>query len=282
MHPTLFEIPLGPSRVPILGHVLWLGSLEVAAFGALLAAAVALGGVGTVRLGERAGLAREPLVAVLAAALFAGILGARLGFVLLHPGLVQSFGDAVSLKSGGLSGTLGVVAGALVALLVARFRGLPPATLFDAVAPVFGIGVALTRLGCYLEGCDYGRLLSAAAPRWLARLGTFPARSHAWVEQVSSGALAPDALLALPVHPSELYECALGLALTGLALAVRRRSERAGTAALAVGVGYLVARVLVDSSRAAGADVWCARALLLLVAVALATRVARRARARHP
>jgi len=281
MHPTLFEIPLGPSRVPLFGHVLWLGSLEVAAFGALFAAAVALGFVVTLRLGERAGLGREPLVAVLAAALFAGILGARLGYVLLHAGAVLSFGDAVSLKSGGLSGTVGLVVGALAALFVARARGLSAATLFDAVAPVFGIGVALTRLGCYLEGCDFGRRLSATAPRAIARLGTFPARSHAWVEQVSSGALAPDAAASLPVHPSELYECVLALALTGVALFVRRRSARAGDAALAVGAGYLVLRVLVDFSRPVSADVWCARFVLLAFG-ALAIRVSQRARARHP
>ncbi|HWP05393.1 MAG TPA: prolipoprotein diacylglyceryl transferase family protein [Polyangiaceae bacterium] len=281
MHPTLFEIPLGPSRVPLFGHVLWLGSLEVAAFGALFAVAVALGGWVTLRLGERAGLGREPLLAVLAAALFAGLLGARLGFVLLHPGLVQSFGDAVSLKSGGLSGTLGLVAGASVAFFAARSRRLSAATLFDAVAPVFGIGVALTRLGCYLEGCDFGRPLSASAPRWLARLGTFPARSHAWVDHVSSGALAPDAQVSLPVHPSELYECILALALTGFSLFVRRRSTRAGDAALAVAAGYLAVRVLVDFSRPASADVWCARSVLL-AAGGLATLVTLRARARHP
>lgn len=281
MHPTLFEIPLGPSRVPLFGHVLWLGSLEVAAFGALLAAAVALGGMVTLRLGERAGLGRPALVAVLAAALFAGILGARLGFVLLHPGLVASFGDALSLKSGGLSGTFGLVAGALGALFVARSRGVAIATLFDAVAPALGIGVALTRLGCYLEGCDFGRPLSDAAPRWLSRLGTFPARSHAWVEQVSSGVLAPDARVALPVHPSELYECVLGLGLTALVLFVRRRSVRAGDAAFAAGVGYFAARVLVDLSRPPSADVWCAR-IVLLACAALATRVSLLARARHP
>lgn len=281
MHPTLFEIPLGPSRVPLFGHVLWLGSLEVAAFGMLFALALAFGGVVTLRLGERAGLRREPVVAVLAAALFAGLLGARLGFVLLHPRSIQSFGDAVSLKSGGLSGTLGLVAGAVAAFFAARSRGLSAATLFDAVAPVLGIGVALTRLGCYLEGCDFGRPLSATAPRWLARLGTFPARSHAWVDHVSSGALAPDAPVSLPVHPSELYECVLALALTGLALYVRRRSTRAGEAALAAFAGYLAARVLVDFSRPASSDVWCAR-VVLLAAGALAIAATRWARARHP
>jgi phosphatidylglycerol:prolipoprotein diacylglycerol transferase len=281
MHPTLFEIPLGPSRVPLFDHVLWLGSLDVAAFGALLAAAIALGGLLWLRLAERAGLERSALFAVLATALFGGVVGARLGFVLLHSGGWGSFGDGISLKSGGLSGTVGLLSGGLLVLGVARARALPVPTLFDAAAPSLGLGVALTRLGCYLEGCDFGGRLSASAPRWLARLGTFPARSHAWVEQVSSGVLGPSAPASLPVHPSELYECVVGLALTGMALVVRRRARRAGDAALAVGLGYLALRVLVDLSRAAGPDVWCARAVLLLCG-ATALWLVPRARARHP
>lgn len=281
MHPTLFEIPLGESQLPFFGHVLWLGSFEVAAFGLFLALAIALGSVLGLRLAERAGLERSRLVAVLAVALFAGIFGARLGFVLLHPGASGSLAEGISLKSGGLSGTIGLVSGAGLALVVARSRRLPVATLFDALAPSLGLGVALTRLGCYLEGCDFGRPLSASAPRWLVRLGTFPARSHAWVEQVSSGALGPGATVSLPVHPSELYECIGGLLLVGLALGVRRRAEHAGDAAVAVGLGYLATRALVDLSRPVTADVWCARAVLLAAAV-MALWLVPRARARHP
>jgi len=281
MHPTLFEIPLGQSRLPLFGHLLWLGSLEVAAFGALLALALAAGALLALRFAERAGLDRPAFVLVLVVALFGGVFGARLGFVLLYPNDTGSFGDGVSLKSGGLSGTVGLVSGGLFALVAARRRGLPVATLFDSLAPSLGLGVALTRLGCYLEGCDFGRRLSLAAPRWLARLGTFPARSHAWVEQVSTGALGPSATVSLPVHPSELYECVGGLLLVGVALAVRGRARRAGDAALVAGLGYLGMRVLVDLSRPVSADVWCAR-VVLLAAGATALWLVPRARARHP
>ena len=32
----------------------------------------------------------------------------------------------------------------------------------------------LTRVGCYLYGCDYGRPLEDSAPSWLSAAGTFP------------------------------------------------------------------------------------------------------------
>ena len=98
---------------------------------------------------------------------------------------------------------------------------------------------------------------------------------------MSSGALAPSATASLPVHPSELYECVGGLLLVAFALGMRRRVRHAGDAALAVGLGYLAMRVLVDLSRPASPDVWCAR-FVLVAAAATALWLVPRARARHP
>jgi len=282
MHPLLFRIPLGPTRIALFGRELVLGPLEVPAFGVLLAFGLLAGGVLTTRRGERMGLRREALLTALAVAFFAGLLGARLGFVLLHPRAFESLAAALSLQQGGLFGLLGLASGAVAAAWAARARGISVAALFDAAAPGFGLCVALTRLGCFLEGCDFGRPLSAGAPRWLARLGTFPMGSPAWVEHVSSGALGPSALTSLPVHPAELYECAVGLALVAAALALGRRSRRAGDVALGVTAAYLGLRVVVDLARPATPEVWGARVLLLVAAAASVPWLLRRARARHP
>jgi phosphatidylglycerol:prolipoprotein diacylglycerol transferase len=253
MHPLLFEISLGS-----------LGILQVPAFGALVALAFGVGLALTSRAADRAGLARDPVLGVCLVALFAGLLGARLGFVLLHANEVGSFGAAFSLRNGGLSGSLGLVAGAGALAFAARHRSLPWRRTFDLAAPAFAAGVVLMRLGCWLEGCDFGRRLSPTAPDWLARLGAFPAGSPAFVDQAFSRELALNAARALPVHPSELYESAAGLVLLGLALALRRRELASGFTALAVFVSYFALRVAIDFTRVASADVWCARAVFAL------------------
>jgi phosphatidylglycerol:prolipoprotein diacylglycerol transferase len=256
MHPLLFEIPLGS-----------LGAIRVPAFGALLALGFALGLALAQRLAERAGLARERALGAALSALFAGVLGARLGFVVLHHAELGSLAESVSLRSGGLSGIVGLFFGVGLLAWEARRRGLPVRTLLDAAAPSLAIALVLGRIGCWLEGCDAGAVLGAGAPRWLARLGTFPFGSPAWVDQVQAGALSPNAVAALPVHPSELYESALGLVLLGLVLAARRAQRTAGSTALVSLLGYLGLRVLVDFTRVPSADVWCARALLVAAAV---------------
>jgi phosphatidylglycerol:prolipoprotein diacylglycerol transferase len=264
MHPLLFEISLGSS-----------GAFRVSAFGALFALAAVAGLGSTLRLAARVGLARRKVEAAALAALLAGILGARLGYVVLHQGEVTSVAQAFSLRSGGLSGPPGMAIGALVFGWVGRRRGLSLPSLFDCAAPGLALGVSFTRVGCWLEGCDYGKPLSASAPAWLARLGTFPRESGAWTEQVMARAIPPSAATSLPVHPSELYESAAGLALLALALFVAGRTRGAGTTALVVLLGYLTLRVLVDASKVTSAEVWCARGLLalsLLLVVAVTQR----------
>jgi phosphatidylglycerol:prolipoprotein diacylglycerol transferase len=266
MHPLLFEISLGS-----------FGAFRVSAFGALFALAAAVGVALMLRLAVRAGLAGVRVQAAALAALLAGILGARLGYVVLHPGEVTSVGHALSLRSGGLSGQIGIVLGALVLGWVGARRGLSLPRLFDSAAPAFALGLFLSRVGCWLEGCDFGTVLAASAPSWLARLGTFPRESPAWNEQVLARAIPPSATTSLPVHPSELYESLAGVVLLALALVLARKQESAGTTALSVTFGYLALRVLVDYSRLASAEVWCARALLVL-ALALAVAVTLRRR----
>jgi phosphatidylglycerol:prolipoprotein diacylglycerol transferase len=199
----------------------------------------------------------------LSAVFFAGLLGARLGYVLLHPTEFHAVVEVLSFRSGGLSGPFALAAGAATALFVARREACSPATLFDAAAPAAVLGIALGRLGCFLEGCDFGVPLGGSAPRWLARLGTFPSRSPAWIEHVRAGLVPPSSVASLPVHPSELYESALALLVFAVALSLRRRTSAAGAVALAVLVSYCLGRVLVDLSRPISADVWCVRVATL-------------------
>jgi phosphatidylglycerol---prolipoprotein diacylglyceryl transferase len=253
MHPLLFELSFGS-----------FGVLRVPAFGALLAAAFGFGLVVTLRLAERAGLPRQEAFGACLLALFAGVLGARVGFVVLHPSEVGSLAAAFSLQNGGLSGSVGLAVGTATLVWQALRRGLAAALLLDAGAPGFALGVALARVGCWLEGCDFGKPLAPSAPTWLARLGAFPTGSPVWATQVAAHALLPSAAFSLPVHPSELYEAAGALGVVVVACFLLARQRRAGTTALTVFGSYAVLRVLVDLTRPPSADVWCARAVLLL------------------
>lgn len=255
------------------GRVLVLGALPLPAFGVLLALGLALGVWLTRRAAARDGWSQEFATRVCAAAIVGGLVGARVTYVLLHARELASFAQAFAFRDGGLTAH-GAVLGAVVGVHVAARRsGTSSYAWLDAAAPGFLLGVALTRFGCWLEGCDFGRKL-AAPLRGLDRLGTFPSGSRAWTEQVIAGELPATATASLPVHPAQLYELAGALFLLGITLAVRGRQRRRGQLALLALVGYGLVRVGVDAWRSVSAEVWAAR-VLALIAVGVAVHFVR-------
>jgi prolipoprotein diacylglyceryltransferase len=126
----------------------------------------------------------------------------------LHPGRAAY---------GGLLCAIGAAA-----LYLRRARE-PLAPFFDRVAIGAGITFALVRTGCFLAGCDYG--LPTALP-WGVR---FPRGSLAALDHVRRG-FVPHGAPSLPVHPTQLYEAAVGLIGAAAAAMVLRRGRRDGRA----------------------------------------------------
>jgi phosphatidylglycerol:prolipoprotein diacylglycerol transferase len=116
----------------------------------------------------------------------------------------------------------------------------------DAVAPVFGGGAALLRIGCFLNGCDFGTVTGLP---WGVCYGpgTAPFQS-----QVRQRIIPTSAAETAPVHPVQLYETlfwtAAALALL-LAPRLRRWELLEGEAATALAVGYAVVRFLFEYIR---------------------------------
>jgi phosphatidylglycerol---prolipoprotein diacylglyceryl transferase len=243
------------------------GPLELRSWGVLFAASLALGSALVIWRGTVLGLDRELTARVCIAAAVGGVVGARIVWVLLHPAATESIAGTVAFYRGGLSAWGGLAGAVLAARLSSRESGTPLVVLLDLAAPSFAAGVVLTRLGCHLEGCDFGVPLGEAPPRFLAALGTFPKNSPAWVEHVLTRELAPIATTSLPVHPTAVYEALGASALVALAFALGRRHFRPGLVFGAVVLAYLLLRVTLDSLRDDPVEMWVSRTLVALCIV---------------
>ncbi len=195
------------------------------------------------------GLEPEALFNMGYLAVLAGVVGAHLFHVALYPGLYfdDSLGNglwrAVAFWQGGLSYYGGLV-GAIVALaLYARRRGVSTVDVLDFVAPLGAVGLALTRGGCFLNGCCYGRTSSLP---WAV---SFPAGSQPQVAQVGAGLVAADAP-SLPVHPTQLYELVAAAAIFGLLWAAWPRRTFRGQIVLLFFLLYAPWRFAVEYLRA--------------------------------
>jgi phosphatidylglycerol---prolipoprotein diacylglyceryl transferase len=218
MHPEIFH-----------WHLLHLRS-----YGLMLAIAFLVGTWIALSEARRLALDEDRLVSVILVTLVASIIGARGLYVLEH---VQEFrhewGSVLALWQGGLTLYGGLVAGAAAGLLAARQFGLPMWMVADALTPSLALGTMFGRIGCFLNGCCYGR------PTTLPWGVQFPADSFPAQEY------GP-----VPVHPSQLYFAAAGLALFGITWAVRRRVRVPGTLFWSFVAMFALVRIPLDLTRA--------------------------------
>jgi phosphatidylglycerol---prolipoprotein diacylglyceryl transferase len=90
----------------------------------------------------------------------------------------------------------------------------------DLASPGIMLGLVCGRLGCFLNGCCYGKPTTSFVGV------VFPRGGAAWRQQVDSG-LIQTAQEALPVHPTQLYEsiaCFICFALLYYVIRPRRRA----------------------------------------------------------
>lgn len=218
------------TAVVALGH----GTGPAELWGASLVGAVAY----AVRSARRAGL--DPRRAYWGAiiALAFGLVGGRLlGLVVYGVGQPLSWREIVV---GGQSWYGGLLAGTLAALASFRLCGAPVLRFADAMAPAGALGYALGRLGCFLNGDDYGVLTHGD---FAVR---YPADTEAFVAQGDRGLIAPLQALSLPVLPIQLLHAALGLALFFL---LRRPAAAPGQRLGLFVLGYGVGRFLLEFGR---------------------------------
>jgi phosphatidylglycerol---prolipoprotein diacylglyceryl transferase len=185
--------------------------------------------IGTAWLAGRRGLSRPKTVITLSVMAIGAFIGARLLHIGLNYGLYKSDPTlALSLDFRGFSLYGGIILSAVVGLISCRILSLDPWRMADSGAPFLGFGIALMRVGCFLNGCCFGKVTGMA---WGVR---FPALSQAHIYQLSRGEAG--LLAALPVHPVQIYEFLAALIASGVAIFLMRRRFAEGLAALSFGI----------------------------------------------
>ena len=241
------------------GEVYTLSPLPVYSYGAMLCLSIIVGWYLSLGLATKDGLPRDVMANCYFVTAVAALIGARLLYVATNVDEFASFKDLFALRRGGLvayGGFLGGFLGSWWFLKRHRIRLLPWA---DVAVPSLASGLVITRLGCYLYGCDFGKPLSEEAPSFLKSLGTFPkwpegtvlegSGSPAWIQHVNQRGLSPDASASLPVHPTQLYEVLTGLVLLGLVFVARKNQRFRGQVFLAFTIGYGVLRFALEVLR---------------------------------
>ena len=182
----------------LLGLVIWQvmprimipgRGLPIRSYGVMLLLAILAGTGLSVWRGRRRGWDSEAVATLCFWGVVCGIVGARAFYVIEYwpdfqrPTLAETFGAIFNITQGGI-----VVYGALLGGLVgfggyAWKRRMPLLATFDLLAPGMLLGLAIGRVGCFLNGCCFGGVCDLP---WAVR---FPAGSPPYLHQLEQGEL---------------------------------------------------------------------------------------------
>ncbi len=186
---------------PVLLHTPW---FNVYSYGLLLAIGYTAGTIWILLEARRDGLPVEAVFDMLLLQMVVGVFGSRLLCLLeCAPGQLTPLG-ILAFESGGLTFYGAVVSSLVFDLLYLKYMRLPFWRVMDCVGFGLPLGIAVARVGCFLNGCCHG--LRCDWPWGVV----FPRVSD------------------LPVHPTQLYESAAGLGIFALLQAFRRRRRNRG------------------------------------------------------
>ena len=222
-----------------------IGSFAISPFGVMLVAAFLAS-----YFQLRSGLIRsgagddEDASALVFAAGVGGIAGAKIYYALLYHDWHLLFDRSGLVWYGGF-----LLATAAVVFTLRR-RRLPPWAVLDAAMPALALGYGIGRIGCFLVGDDYGR--PTDGPLGVIFPHGLPATTAGNLREIFHYAVpasVPDDRL-LPVHPTQLYETGIALAIWLVGLRLAKRGLRPGTTALALLVLLALERFGIEFLRA--------------------------------
>ena len=139
---------------PIL---LKLGPVTVYSYGAFVALGFAAAALLISRRAVKFGINKNDAVDLIVLMLVAGVIGARLLYVLLNIGYYSANPfEVIDLSKGGLVWYGGFFAAIASAAIYIRQKKMGFLNTMDLVAPYIVLAQAFGRVGCFLNGCCYG------------------------------------------------------------------------------------------------------------------------------
>lgn len=141
--------------------IVQLGPLTIYSYGLMLAVAVIVCTFLLSRDARGKGINPEMVFDLVFWTVLAGIAGARLFYIILNWEFFrQNLLEMVMIQKGGLSWQGGLIFGGLAGAGFIRRKKLPLREMLDLAAPYVALGQSIGRIGCFFNGCCYGKEVS--------------------------------------------------------------------------------------------------------------------------
>ncbi|MDI6828417.1 MAG: prolipoprotein diacylglyceryl transferase, partial [Armatimonadota bacterium] len=220
----------------------------IRSYGFMLWIALVVGLFWTIRASKKTNIKSEYVIDIALYALIAGIVFAHLASILLdlqyyisNPSRITNLWSGIFSPYGGLRGLSfhgGLIGGIVATLFYAKRKRINFFEVSDLFSPALALGYAITRIGCFLNGCCYGVPTNLS---WSIRFHTGP----------TAGNMTP------PSHPTQLYAMFANLIIFWCLLAIEKRRRFSGEVFLSYLTMYSIYRFLIEFlRRGVTAEIW--------------------------
>jgi len=216
VHPVLIEI----------------GRFKIYSYGFMLAVSFLVGIWFAGKRARRYGIPENSMYDLSIVLILSAVLGSRLLYIFTHIDHYRSILDVIALWQGGATFYGGLVLAAIGAVVFLRIKRIPFFKVADVCSPSIGLGIFLTRIGCFLSGCCFG--LPTSCPFGLV----FPPDSPAGY-----------AYQGIRIHPTQLYSSFYGILIFILIMLIERRKRFDGFTFAWLCILYGMSRFIVDFFR---------------------------------
>ena len=135
-----------------------IGNLTIHSYGLMIALGVLISAAALYREAPREDINPDHILEAVIASVFFGLIGARLLYVFLNWSYFRANpGEILFAQFAGLSFFGGLFLGVFILYIWSSWRKIGFLKLADLMAPYLLLGYAFARVGCFLNGCCYGK-----------------------------------------------------------------------------------------------------------------------------
>jgi len=184
--------------------------------------------------GQKYNISKDQVQDITTGALISGIIGARMMHLFLYPSYYQSWVDIFKIYEGGLVLYGFILTSPIVVMLRLKKHHISLHDFFMTFTPTLPLGIGIGRLGCFLNGCCYGKPCDLP-----------------WAMIFPEGSLPHQIYGSISIHPSQLYSFLMGLILAALLNWIPKKwpQIRGFQLALCFTLGYSTIRLIEESFR---------------------------------
>ena len=230
-----------------VGKSIDLFGIEIAYYGIIIGTAILLGFWIAAREAKRTGQNTENYLDMGIIGVIAGIVGARLYYVIFSWDMYKdNLLDIFNLREGGLAIYGGVIAAVISVLVLAKVKHLSAPQIFDTIAMALLNGQMLGRWGNFFNREAFGGYTDSL---FAMRLPLDAVRSSDVTEQMRRHIERIDGVSYIQVHPTFLYESLWCMVLLIILFAYRKHKKYEGELFLMYLFGYGLGRFWIEGLR---------------------------------